>query len=613
MSPLRGEEFTGRTVEEAVERGLRVLGRKRTEVDIEVLEKGKPANMLGMGGEDARVLLSFQEDEREPEPQPTVDEAEVPRRPDALREHLDEREEEREEAAPVLSEELAAAVPVLKELLELMGIEAEVTMDDRPGREGVDVVGTDLGALIGRGGENLVALQQITSAMTSRRVGRTVHIPLDIEGYRRRREEQLREVARRVAVRVRTTGQAVTLEPMLAYERRIVHLAVQDTPGVRTESVGVDPNRRFGGSAGDVALVVAAPFIGHLLAPVFAYLLSGIPVARVVAGTTTLARVVLIAGVLVAATPLMLAATTVVFFVITVANVAAYTALMQGMYPDRERAQAMANVRIGASIAGIASAAVAGAWIDVIPAAYVFAAATALALPGAVAVFWVRHDDLPAAPQRRSAVSIARAVWGHLRFRRLLHASTVFGTGNLMNAAIYPIMIVDHFDAPNTFIGIMYAVQSATMIAAYFVWGRVIDRGSSLRLSLLNQVLVVLVPLGYLVAPNTWALLPVAVVTGIIVAGGELTFYTNVVQLAPRERVVQYAAGQSLLLGIRGTAAPFIASGLLASVEPKAVLLLGVFFLVAGCAIFAGALREPRRAVAPVVPAAARPAETGSS
>ena len=80
--------------------------------------------------------------------------------------------------------------------------------------------------------------------MTSRRVGRTVHIPVDIEGYRRRREEQLRDVARRVAGRVRATGQAVTLEPMLAYERRIVHLAVQDTPGVKTESVGIDPNRR---------------------------------------------------------------------------------------------------------------------------------------------------------------------------------------------------------------------------------------------------------------------------------------------------------------------------------------------------------------------------------
>jgi spoIIIJ-associated protein len=125
-----------------------------------------------------------------------------------------------------------------------MGVEAQVELDEGPRHEGIEVLGPDLGALIGRGGENLVALQQITSAITSRRVGRTVHVPLDIEGYRRRREDQLREIARRVASRVKASGQAVTLEPMLAYERRIVHLAVQDTPGVKTESVGVDPNRR---------------------------------------------------------------------------------------------------------------------------------------------------------------------------------------------------------------------------------------------------------------------------------------------------------------------------------------------------------------------------------
>ena len=241
MSPLRGEEFTGRSVEEAIERGLRSLGKKRTDVDIEVLEKGKPANVLGIGGEDARVLLTFQEEESVQEPEPVVDEAEVPRRPDALRDREDEQEDA---ASPAFAEELAAGAGVLKDLLALMGVEAEVALDDRPRHEGVEVLGPDLGALIGRGGENLVALQQITSAITSRRVGRTVHIPVDIEGYRRRREEQLREIAQRVASRVRATGQAVTLEPMLAYERRIVHLAVQDTPGVKTESVGIDPNRR---------------------------------------------------------------------------------------------------------------------------------------------------------------------------------------------------------------------------------------------------------------------------------------------------------------------------------------------------------------------------------
>jgi spoIIIJ-associated protein len=244
MSPLRGEEFTGRSVEEAIERGLRSLGKKRTEVEYEVLEKGKPANVLGIGGEDARVLITFVEEEAPPEPLPVIDEADVPRRPDALREREQREDAEREEAAPALAEDLEAGVGVLRDLLALMGVEAEVALDDGPRHEGIEVLGPDLGALIGRGGENLVALQQITSAITSRRVGRTVHIPLDIEGYRRRREEQLREIARRVASRVKASGQAVTLEPMLAYERRIVHLAVQDTPGVKTESVGVDPNRR---------------------------------------------------------------------------------------------------------------------------------------------------------------------------------------------------------------------------------------------------------------------------------------------------------------------------------------------------------------------------------
>ena len=241
MSPLRGEEFTGRTVEEAIERGLRALGRKRAEVDIEVLEKGKPANVLGMGGEDARVLLSFQEDERPAEPEAAVDEAEVPRRPDAPR---GGRQEEGDEAPPAFAEELALGATVLRELLEAMGVDAEVTLEDRPGLEGIDVLGADLGALIGRGGENLVALQQIVSAITSKRVGRSVHVPVDIEGYRRRREDQLREIAQRVASRVRASGQAVTLEPMLAYERRIVHLSVQGQQGLKTESVGMEPNRR---------------------------------------------------------------------------------------------------------------------------------------------------------------------------------------------------------------------------------------------------------------------------------------------------------------------------------------------------------------------------------
>src|SRR5437879_2326571 len=164
--------------------------------------------------------------------------------------------------------------------------------------------------------------------------------------------------------------------------------------------------RRLGGSTTDVAIVIAAPFVGHLLSPISTYLLMGFPLVRVVAGTVTLARATFLAGVLVAATPLMLAMTTVVTFVISVANISAYTALMHGIYPDRERASAMANVRIGGAIAGIAAAAVAGTFIDVIPASWVLAAAALVGLPVAGAIFLGVYDGLATAAMRMSLVTI---------------------------------------------------------------------------------------------------------------------------------------------------------------------------------------------------------------
>src|SRR5205823_1555829 len=260
--------------------------------------------------------------------------------------------------------------------------------------------------------------------------------------------------------------------------------------------------RRLGGSTIDVAIVIAAPFVGHLLSPISAYLLMGFPQVRVVAGTVTLARATFLAGVLVAATPLMLAMTTVVTFVISVANISAYTALMHRIYPDRERASAMAIVRSGGAIAGIAAAAVVGTVIDA-----------------------------------------------------------------------------------------MSAVSSATMIVAYLVWGRMIDRGSSIRLTLLNTVVTLLVPIGYIAAADVWLLIPVAVVAGIVNAGGEITFFTNIVQIAPRDKIGEYATAQSLLMGLRGTAAPFVAAALLGVADPRVVLLIGVIFMTAGCAIMAGAVR----------------------
>ncbi|MBI3522307.1 MAG: MFS transporter [Chloroflexi bacterium] len=350
--------------------------------------------------------------------------------------------------------------------------------------------------------------------------------------------------------------------------------------------------RRMGGSTSEVALVVAGPFVGHLLSPFFAYLLSSFKPVRAIATTLALSRGVFVVGALVAVTPLMLALTSVTTWVIMLSTSAAYTSLMASIYPDRERAQAMGKVRMGVSISGIAAAAIAGLVIDAVPASFVFAGAGLLSLPGALSFFNIRHDGGGAAVERRPVGDIVRDVWGDTRYRRMLVAQVTYGAGNLMNFALFPILLVDHFDASNSFVGLYAAIQAATSLAAYTVTGRVIDRGSSLRITLYNNALLLLVPLGYLIAPTVWWLLPLAVVNGAVIAGGDLTFHTNLVQVAPRGRVHEYAYAQSLLLGLRGTAAPFLAATLLALFAPRGVLLIGMALMTVGTVLWSRAIQQ---------------------
>ena len=364
--------------------------------------------------------------------------------------------------------------------------------------------------------------------------------------------------------------------------------------------------RRMGGSTEDVALVVAGPFIGHLFSPLFGYLLAKVPPVRVTALTATVSRLIFLAGVLLATTPFALALVSVTTWVIAIANMASYATLMQGIYPDSERASAMGKVRVGVSIASIASATLAGVFIDAFPATVVFAVAAAISLPGGLVFARIRHDR-PALPVvRRRPSRIARDVWDDVRYRRLLISFTIFGFGNLMNYALYPILLVDHFNAPNSFVGFMAAVQSGTAVAAYFVWGRFIDRGSSLRISVIATALGLLMPLGYLFAPSYWFLLPVAIVAGITNAAGDITFFTNIVQIAPRDRVGDYAVTQSSLMGLRGTIAPFAASTLLTLFAPRSVMVFAMGLMFIGVLVMDRAVRialAPPESILEVAPA----------
>ena len=140
---------------------------------------------------------------------------------------------------------LEEAKSVLQELLRLMDLEGTVEIGVGTETAKLNVTGSDLGVLIGRRGEKLASLQHLVNLIVAKKEGQYNRIAIDVENYRGRREEQLRDVAERAAKRVIQSGKIIQLEPMPAIERRIVHLALVDNPKIRTQSVGVEPNRRI--------------------------------------------------------------------------------------------------------------------------------------------------------------------------------------------------------------------------------------------------------------------------------------------------------------------------------------------------------------------------------
>jgi spoIIIJ-associated protein len=153
------------------------------------------------------------------------------------------------EAAEASPEALATGREILEELMRHLGFDVRIDVDSGDTSR-LNVVGNAdsheaLGALIGRKGERLSALQHLVNLMLSRRMGEWTRVLVDVEDYRGRRERQLRDIANRAAARVQETGKMLQLEPMPALERRWIHLALREHPDVATQSIGEEPNRRI--------------------------------------------------------------------------------------------------------------------------------------------------------------------------------------------------------------------------------------------------------------------------------------------------------------------------------------------------------------------------------
>ncbi len=243
-------EIIAPTINEAIEKGLTDLELTRDEVDIEILDEGS-RGLFGLGSHQARVRLIVKQSMSgvaEPEVSSATDEEEYV-----------EAVEEEPAPKPVrippanAKEEipLHVAQETVSELLSKMHIQAEVEasygeVDDERGTRAilVDVSGKDLSILIGKRSETLNALQYISRLIVSKELGENVTLVIDVEGYRARRERQLRQLAHRMAEQAVKTGRKQILEPMPPNERRIIHMELREDAHVTTESFGEEPHRK---------------------------------------------------------------------------------------------------------------------------------------------------------------------------------------------------------------------------------------------------------------------------------------------------------------------------------------------------------------------------------
>ena len=265
--------FTARTVELALGEAALKLGIEREKLGYEIIEREK-AGFFGIGASDAKVKVFFEVDEEPevaeaPAPEKEAEESEKPApteepeptAPEACEPEVSEAEEteETEESAEPAADQAEktaqrgcgdrAAKEFIEMILSDIGIDAKVEMTrTRKSDRAITVIGEAAGALIGHHGDTLDALQYLTNLAANKREEDEsrdyVHITVDIENYRAKREVALRALARRMADKVAKTGKPVMLEPMNPYERRIIHSEVQGIEGVSTNSVGADSDRR---------------------------------------------------------------------------------------------------------------------------------------------------------------------------------------------------------------------------------------------------------------------------------------------------------------------------------------------------------------------------------
>ncbi len=229
---MESREFTGKSVEDALTQATVELGLTSDKLDYEVVEKGS-SGILGLGAKDAVIKVSLKDEKKASEPK-AENKEEKPAKASEKKEVLENPEEA-----------IAVVKDFLKEVFASMNLEVTLSAeyDAEENTINVDMVGPEMGIIIGKRGQTLDSLQYLTNLALNRKVDTYTKVKLDTEDYRRRRKETLENLAKNCAYKAKRTRKPVSLEAMNPYERRVIHYALQDDDSVTTHSEGEEPYR----------------------------------------------------------------------------------------------------------------------------------------------------------------------------------------------------------------------------------------------------------------------------------------------------------------------------------------------------------------------------------
>jgi MFS family permease len=389
--------------------------------------------------------------------------------------------------------------------------------------------------------------------------------------------------------------------------------------------VGVIAREQLHADAYVLSIMAAAPFVGNLFALFWARAMEGRAKLPFMIWSQIVARSVFLLTVF-ATTALPFALIVGTAQLIATISTPAYAAVIKAIYPDDQRGRIMSYTRAALFSTGVIVTFVAGPlleyvsyrWVFPIAGLYGIAAAwvfsrvpvpengSQLPAPGSQPDDGGNPTDVPAERSRLrretstgkwqlSFRETATFLWGTLgilrddhRFRWFALSVFTYGFGNLILTPVIPIVQVDQLKISTASIALLANLSQVTAAVAYFYWGRYVDRHNPVRAVILNILLNIFIPLCYYLAVNIWFLVPAFILSGVTMAGIDLSYFNSVLLFAGEQNATRYQALQSFLLGIRGTIAPFVGSALMRLFhgngwEIRGIFLVALFFIFAGC------------------------------